>query len=312
VIVQASVQTIIAGASVVFTVVLAVEVLGSGPKGVGYLDSVLGVGAIVGGLYAISRSSRHKLAQDMTLGVVLWSLPLLLVTLWAAPVAAFAAVLLLGFANPLVDVNMYTIVQRITPDAVLGRVLGALEACIVSTMALGSALTPLLLHLVGLRTTLAILGLAVTGMALLGLPRMRALDQRLRPPDSLPLLQRVAMFAPLSPAVQESLARQLHRFEVPTGTVLLRIGDKSDRFFIIEAGQVEVTDADGRVLRHEGAGDFFGEIGLLRDVPRTATVTAIEDTVLQALDRDDFLAGVSGTGDARAAADDVVRRRLAV
>jgi MFS family permease len=312
VIVQASVQTIIAGASVVFTVVFAVDLLETGPKGVGYLDSVLGVGAIVGGVYAISRSSRHKLAQDMTLGVVLWSLPLLLVTLWPSPTAAFAAVLVLGFANPLVDVNMYTIVQRITPDAVLGRVLGAMEACIVATMALGSALTPWLLHVVGLRSTLAILGLSVAAMALLGLPRMRALDQRLRPPDSLPLLQGVAMFSPLTPAVQESLARQLHRFEVPAGTVVLRLGDASDRFFIIESGQVEVTDASGAVLRHEGAGDFFGEIGLLRDVPRTANITAVEDTVLQALGRDDFLSAVTGVGESRAAAEDVVSRRLSL
>jgi MFS family permease len=309
---EASAQTVIAGATTVFPLVIAVEILGTGAKGVGYLDSIFGVGAILGGVLAISRASRRKLASDMTLGVVLWSLPLLVVTVWPSPVPAVAAMVVLGFANPLVDVNMYTIVQRITPDEVLGRVFGAMEACLIATMALGAAITPLLLHLVGLRSTLAILGLSVAVLALAGLPRMRRLDERLTPPVTLPLLQGIAMFSPLSPVVQESLAQSLRRFEVPAGTVVLRMGDASDRFFIIESGQVEVTDADGTVLRHEGAGDFFGEIGLLRDVPRTANITAVEDTVLQALGRDDFLSAVSGVGESRAAAEDVVSRRLSL
>lgn len=312
IIVQGSVQTIIAGATAVFPLVLAVEIMGTGAKGVGYLDSLFGVGAIVGGVYAISRASRHKLAQDMTLGVVLWSLPLLLITLWPHPVAVVVALALLGFANPLVDVNMYTLIQRITPDEVLGRVFGAMEACLIATMALGAAVTPLLLHLVGLRGTLAVLGIVVTLMALAGAPRMRKLDQRLVPPAELPLLQRIAMFAPLSPVVLETLAGKLRRFDVPAGAVVLHVGDASDRFFIIESGRVQVTGPDGSVLREETTGDFFGEIGLLRDVPRTATVTALEDTVLQALDRDDFLAAVTGVGESRVAAEDVVSRRLAV
>ena len=66
-----------------------------------------------------------------------------------------------------------------------------------------------------------------------------------------------------------------------------------------------------RVLRHEGPGEFFGEIGLLRDVPRTATISAVEDTELLALDRDDFLDAVTGQIEARSAAEDIVTRRLA-
>jgi MFS family permease len=312
VVLELSVQTIIAGAATVFTVVMAVEVLDSGPEGVGYLNSVLGVGAIVGGLVAISRASRHKLAQDMTLGVVLWSLPLLLVTVWASPVTVFAAMVALGVGNPLVDVNMYTIVQRLTPDEVLGRVFGALEACAIGGMALGAVVTPLLLHLIGLRGTLAVLGATVAVLALVGLPRMRRLDQRLVPPSGLPLVQGIEMFAPLSPGAQESIARSLSRLEVPAGVVVLQQGGVSDRFFVIESGRVRVTAEDGRVLREEGPGEFFGEIGLLRDVPRTATITALENTVLQALDRDDFLAAVSGVGESRRMVEDVVARRLSV
>jgi MFS family permease len=308
---QVSAQTVVAGALAVFGVLMAVDILRTGPEGVGYLDSMLGVGAIVGGFTAIARASRRKLAQDMTYGVVLWSAPLILVSLWPSPVMAFAAVILLGFGNPLVDVNMETIVQRITPPAVMGRVFGALEACLIGTMALGAAMMPFLVHWLGLRTALAAVGLGVAALALAGLPRMRSLDLRLRRPDGLDLLETISMFAPLTPAVLESLARSLVRVPVRAGDVVLREGEASDRFYVIESGLVEVTQ-NGAVLRREGAGDFFGEIGLLRDVPRTATITAIEDTQLVALERDDFLSAVTGEREARSAADDIVTRRLTV
>lgn len=309
-VIQGSAQTVVAGATAVFPLVMAVEILDVGAKGVGWLDSACGVGAILGGVFAISRSSKNRLAQDMTFGVVLWSLPLLLVTIWPFPIVAFAAMALLGFGNPLVDVNLFTIVQRVTPDEVLGRVLGALEACLIATMAIGAAITPWLLHEFGLRTTLAILGLAVTGVALAGFPRMRHLDHRLVVPDGLPLLQSISMFGPLSPVVLEALARALVRVEVGAGEVVVHEGDESDRFYVIESGRVEVTAADGQVLRQEGPGDYFGEIGLLRDVPRTATITTLEGTVLLALPREEFLDAVTGQGEARRLAEDVVARRL--
>lgn len=304
-------QTIVAGASAVFLVVMAVDVLGTGAHGVGYLNSVLGVGAIIGGFLAIARATHHRLAQDMTIGVVLWAAPLLLVTIWPSDVTVLAAVALLGLANPLVDVNMDTIVQRITPDAVMGRVFGALEACVIATMALGSFLMPALLHFSNLRTSLAVVGIGVTILALPFLPRMRRLDGRLSPPVGLDLLRAVPMFAPLMPATVEGLARKLERVAVPAGAVVLTEGEQSDRFFVIESGTVEVTH-DGAVLRREGPGEFFGEIGLLRDVPRTATVTALEDTVLLALERDEFLDAVTGQSDAFRAADDVVSFRLSI
>lgn len=304
-------QTIVAGASVVFMVVMAVEVLGTGAHGVGYLNSVLGIGAVLGGFLAIARATSKRLAQDMTVGVVLWALPLLLVTIWPSPVMVFAAVALLGLANPLVDVNMDTIVQRVTPDAVMGRVFGSLEACLIATMALGSVAMPLLLHWWDLRIALAVVGLGVAAMALPFLPRMRRLDARLTTPFGLELLQKIPMFTPLTPAMVEGLARKLTPVLVSAGNLVLREGEESDRFFVIESGLVEVTQA-GAVLRREGPGEFFGEIGLLRDVARTATITAIEDTVLLALGRDDFLAAVTGQRESTLAAEDIVSRRLAV
>ena len=121
-------QTVVAGATIVSGVTFAVEILETGPAGVGIIDSVFGVGAILGGFYAIARSTRNRLAGDLALGTALWSLPLLLVVAYPSPATVFDSAVLLGFGNPLVDVNFATIVQRITPNAILGRVFGAYEA----------------------------------------------------------------------------------------------------------------------------------------------------------------------------------------
>ena len=192
-------QTIVAGATIVLGVIFAVDILERGPQAVGIIDSAFGVGAIVGGFFAIARASRNRLASDLALGTALWSLPLLLIVVWPSPVTVFAAVILLGFGNPLVDVNFATIVQRITPDAVLGRVFGAYEGALIATMALGSAVTPLLLDELGLRWTLTILGLIVGVPALAFIPRCLRLDATLRPPEGADLLRRIPIFAPHAP-----------------------------------------------------------------------------------------------------------------
>ena len=309
-VIEGSSQTVVAGATAVFPLVMAVEILHTGAKGVGLLDSASGLAAILGGVFAISRAAKHKLGEDLIVGVFLWSFPLVLVTIWPSPVTAFAVMMFLGFANPLVDVNVFTVIQRLTPEAVLGRVFGALETCWIATMALGSAITPLMLHAWGLRATLAVLGVAVGAVAVAGFPRMRSMDHRLKAPAGLPLLQAIPMFAPLSPVTLDALARALNRVVFAAGDVVVREGDESDRFYVIESGTVRVTAADGRLLRVEGPGEYFGEIGLLRDVPRTATITADDDLVLLALDRDEFLGAVTGQGEARRLAEEVVTRRL--
>jgi MFS family permease len=309
-VVEGSAQTVVAGATAVFPLVMAVEILHTGAKGVGLLDASMGLAAILGGVFAISRASKHKLGQDLIVGVFLWSFPLILVTIWPSPVTAFAVMMFLGFANPLVDVNVFTVLQRLTPDAVLGRVFGAFETCLIGTMALGSAITPLMLHAWGLRTTLGVLGVGIGVVAAAGYPRMRSMDRRLEAPAGLPLLQAIPMFGPLGPVTLDALARALDTVRFAAGDVVVREGDESDRFYIIESGTVRVTAGDGHLLRVEGPGEYFGEIGLLRDVPRTATITAADDLVLLALDRDEFLGAVTGQGEARRLAEEVVTRRL--
>lgn len=304
-------QTIVAGATMVIFVSMAADILDSGESGVGYLNAVFGVGCILGGFIAIARAARQRLAADLAVGVLLWSVPLLLVSAWSVPAACYIAVALVGIGNPLVDVNLDTIMQRLAPDEVLGRVFGALESAAIGAMALGAVIMPGLIDWLDLEWALVVISVPVAVMILLMLPKLLALDARLRAPAGLDLIRAVDIFAPLSPSVQESLARNAAEQQFAAGSVLMREGDPGDDFFVIESGLVEVTQ-DGRVLRREGAGEYFGEIALLRDVPRTATITAVEDTVVRTITRDDFLAAVSGHREARSTAESTVSFRLAV
>jgi MFS family permease len=304
-----SAQTIVAGASIVFSVSIAVDLIELGPEGVGYLDAMLGVGAVLGGLVAIGRASRQRMGVDLGVGVVLWSLPLVLVAVLPEAAPAFLAMFLLGFANPLVDVNYETIVQRVTPDRVMGRVFGASESALIATMALGSVLMPLLVATVGLRWGMTAIGVGVTAMAVPCFAALRQMDSRLRAPEGLDLLLAIPLFAPLPRPVVERLARQLVRVEVAAGEVVIREGDVGDRFYVIESGAVEATFRS-TVLSTAGPGEPFGEIALLHDVPRTATVRATEPTVLLALERDDFLPAVSGNDEAWNKAEALASRRI--
>lgn len=304
-------QTIIAGASAVFMVLMAVNVLKTGPTGVGWVNSVFGVGAIIGGFVAMARSRHHRQGSDLAVGTLLWSLPLLLVAWQPLTGLVFASMALLGFGNPLVDVAFFTIVQRITPDRVMSRVFGALDGLMIGAMGIGALVMPWLVHLYGFRSSLAILALAVAIPVLLLVPATRKLDATLRPPAGLELLRNIAMFAPLSPGRLEAIAHQMERVTLPAGYTVLQEGGASDRFYVIERGAVEVTQG-GTLLRTEGAGDFFGEIGLLRDVARTATVTTTSETDLLTLSRAAFLAALDGSDESVLAADDIITRRLGV
>jgi MFS family permease len=304
-------QGLIWGALMVLLVVLAVETLHTGPQGVGFLNTVIGVMTIVGGIVVLGRMRRGRLASDMTIGVLGWSIPLLAIAAVPSPLITVLALAVVGLMDPWVNLGLETIPQRVAPEQAISRVYAAVDGALTGAMALGALAAPLLLHTFGLRTSLAGLGAVVAAYAASTWPQMRSLDRSLAAPATLPLLQSMALFAPLAPSLQETLARKLVEVEVPSGTVVVAEGDVSDRFFLIESGELEVTQG-GVVLRSESTGDFFGEIGLLRDVPRTATVTATTAARLYALDRSDFLDAVTGQDEALAATEDVVSRRLAV
>jgi MFS family permease len=297
-------QTLVAGALEVLIVVIAFDLLGTGEGGIGYLNAAVGAGGLVGGFVALVLATRKRLASDFGLGVALFGVPLALIAVFDSTPVALAGLAVIGLGNSLVDISAITIIQRTVPDAVLGRALGALDAILLGSIGLGAILTPLLIHVAGLRATLIGVGVLLPVLVILTAATLRSLDRRASAPLHLALLRAVDIFEPLPEATLERLALSLQELRVPAGGTVIREGDTGDLFYVIGDGEVEVA---GRTLR---AGDSFGEIALLRDVPRTATVTATSNVVLYTLERDVFVAAVTGHKPAHATADAVVAARL--
>ncbi len=287
------VQTFVAGASAVYEVAIALDLLDMGNGGLGLLGMGLGVGGVIGGAVALLLAQRGRLARDFGLGIILWGAPLLLVAAWPSLVTAFIAMAAIGLGNSVVDVNAETIIQRLAPDEVMGRVFGALDSAAVAGMALGSLAMPLLINTIGLRWGLACIGLAVPLLVFVSARGLTAIDRVALAPEGLDLVRRVPMLAVLPESLVERLARTSTVFRVPVGARVFEQGDAGDRFYVIDEGTVDVV-IDGAVVTALGHGESFGELALLRDVPRAATVVATSDTVLRAIDRRHFLPAVTG------------------
>ena len=305
-------QTFVAGAVQVFLVITAFELLDLGDAGVGYLNSAVGVGALIGGVLALSLAGARRLSPAFMLGVVLWGAPLIVLGLTQSTILALLVFALLGVGNSLVDVAAFTLVQRAVPDEVLARVFGVIQMLWLTSVGIGAVAAPILIGAVGVQTALIITGVALPTLVLVLSPRLVQIDSAAEAPDeaTLRLLGSTPIFAPLPGASLEHLAARLVPLRLEPGSIIVREGDPGDRFYIVVEGHVDVTQG-GVPLTDLGEGGYFGEIALLRDVARTATVTARTDVVLYALDRDDFLAAVTGHPRSAEAAETVMSARLA-
>jgi len=215
-----------------------------------------------------------------------------------------------GAGNTVVDVAAVTLLQRSADDDVLGRVFGVLEMALLSALGIGAILAPVAIDAVGIRAALVATGLVLPVVVLVFSRSIVALD---RPgpevAERAALLRANSIFRPLADGTVEQLARALEPENAAAGAAIVRQGDAGDRVYLIVAGELEVA-VDGRPGTRLGPGDLFGEIALLRDVPRTATVRAVTDGELLTLGRDDFLSAVTGHPTSAAEADMVVATRL--
>jgi MFS family permease len=301
-------QAFVRGCLNVLIVVTVFEVLDADPGAVGYLTAALGVGGLIGAFGSLA-VVRHRLAVPFGLALVFWGLPIALVA--PRPDLALALVLLaiVGAANSVEDVALFTLIQRIVPDDVLTRVLAVVWAAAMGAVALGSVAAPALVEVAGPRGALVAVGAILPLLTLLSWRGLVEIDKTVAAPTAeLALVDDVPMFAPLSIAAKEYMARRLVSVPVSAGDVVIRAGDPGDRFYIVADGDFDVL-ADG-ADRKLGVGDYFGEIALLRDVPRTATIRAVVDGQLYALERADFLAAVTSHSAARVAGEAVVEERL--
>src|SRR4051812_18079455 len=327
-------QTFVRGCLNVLLVVAAYRVLDAGAGAVGYLTAALGVGGLLGAFAAMTLQGR-RLAVPMGVAVALWGLPIALFAPRPYLPAALLLLAIVGAANSIEDVAGFTLLQRIVPDEVLSRVLGIVWGLAMASLGIGSIAAPLVVHVLGPRAAFAVVGPILPVLALLVWRRLVAIDRDFSAPATelavvrgvppftppsplahehvgapateLALVEGVPLFTPLSLVAKEHVAGRLTKVQVAAGEVVVQAGESGDRFYVVAEGDLEIVNgAHG----HAGRGDFFGEIALLRDVPRTATVRATAPSQLYALDREDFLAAVTGHSAVRAAGEAVVEQRL--
>jgi MFS family permease len=305
-----SAQTFVDGMLNVLIVVIALKLLDTGDAGVGFLNSAVGVGGLVGAMAAAALVGRKRLAADFGLGIFIWGVPIALLAAWPNQVSALVLLGVVGIGNTIVDVSGMTLLQRSAPDEVLARVFGVLESLLLLTVGLGALVAPLLLDVLGTRGALVAAGALLPVLVLPAWPTLAAIDRAARiPTEQLELLRSNAIFAPLPPTTLEQLADALEERRVSAGEEVVRQGDHGDRFYLVGEGKLEVI-IDGRPAQWLGPRDSFGEIALLRDVPRTATVRAGTDALLYALERSEFLSAVTGFGPSLSAAEGVIGMRL--
>jgi MFS family permease len=286
-------QWVLVGALDLLFVVLAVDVLHRGQGWVGYLNTAYCAGGVVAGAAGVVLVGR-RLGPPILGAVLLVGAALGLTALLTSAPATLVLLAVVGGGRALFAVATRSLLQRAVPTHVLGRVFGAVEGLAMAGLAVGSLLVPLLVAAGG--PVAAVLGTAAL-LPVVGLVRGRALlalDAAADVPVvEIALLRSLRVFRFLPGPQLEGLARSVRRLELCPGEVLIREGDDGNRFYAVVDGGLDVTvrgAAAGRLAR----GDGFGEIALLKSVPRTATVQAAVPSTVLALDRDRFLTAVTG------------------
>jgi MFS family permease len=307
----ASWATFLVGAMDILYAVLAIELMGLGGQGVGFVGALGGVGAIAGSIAGLLLVGRERLGVALVASALLYGAGIALIAVAPGSVAAASLLVVAGVGSGLTYVGAQTLIHRLAGDDVMSRVFGVLQGLMMGTSALGALAVPIVIALAGNRATFAIAGLSLpVVLGLVGWVIIRSDQLDVGRAGELRLLRGIPMLSPLSGPILERLAGGISRTTLPAGSIAVREGDPGDRFYIIEAGRCDVS-VNGQVVRRLGPGEGFGEIALVRDVPRTATVIVVEDAVLLGVDRGPFVDALGGQARSRTIASVLVDDRLA-
>jgi len=303
-------QTIVDGALEVLLVVLALGLLHGTNASLGWLNTALGIGSILGAFVVALVATRRRLSGGFAIGLLLSSVPLALTAAVSSLPPALVLVGALGVGTIFVQATSVTLLQRSTENEVMGRVFGVLESLLMAGLAIGSLVTPGVVSWLGARGALIAAGALVPVLLVFLWPSLRRIDaEAVIAEEPLELLRRIEIFAQLPEPVLERLAKGATPVSVAAGQVVVSRGEVGNHYYAIAAGTAAVELDDG-TTRELGPGEGFGEIALLRDVPRTATVRALEPLRIYAVERNDFIAAVTGHAPTFEAAENVVISRL--
>jgi hypothetical protein len=306
------IQAGVRGALLVLVVVAAIELFGMGNAGVGALNAAFGAGGVLGAIGAVALAGQSRLAPWFAVALAGWGLPIVFLGLIASPAVAIGLMLVIGASNAVLDVAGFTLLQRTTPNADRIAVMGLLISAAGATMTIGGFVAPILVDQFGIEGALVATGLVLPILAVVTWPGVRNADRAMVVDTArLNRIRADPLFAPLSIAVVEQLSDQLVPVTFQAGEELIREGEPGDRYYLLEGGRVIVSQG-GQPMREQGPGESVGEIALLYDVPRTASVRALEPVEALTLSRDDFLGTLCGQSASRRVADTIAMERLAV
>ncbi|HWL50309.1 MAG TPA: MFS transporter [Acidimicrobiia bacterium] len=276
-------------------IVLAFEVFGSDDTGTAWLNAMIGVGAAAGSVLAVVLIGRRHLASSMGRGLVLIAVSVSMIPIFRSQAAALVTLAVMGAGWTFVDVSGRIMLQRVIPLGGLSRAFGVLEGSSMAAEALGSAAGAVLIGWLGVGWALVIAGLLIIVLLLVNRRALQDADVGVVVPiEHLHLLRSIPMFAALGPAELERLATSADEESVGPGSAVCVQGEPGERFYLVERGTARVV-RDGTDVATLGFGDFFGEIALLRDIPRTATVEAVSDLDLLVLERGPFLDAIKSS-----------------
>jgi MFS family permease len=286
------------GTDTVLFIPIASVQLHSAASGYGYLLAGLGVGGVLGAAVVNRLSASTRLAPAILGGMAVFCLPTAVLILVHQPAVGFALQVVRGAGTLVVDTLAITALQRSAPKEMVARVFGAFFTLVLAAISLGALITPILLR-AGLHLTMFVYGVGIPALCLLALPRLVRADRvaAVRATAIAPrvaILERLDLFRTASRSSLESLAEAAEEISVPAGTVVVREGDQADAFYTVTDGQLAVSaagesGAEPVHLRTLGPDSYFGEIGLLGHMPRTATVTATSACTLLRIGGNDFL-----------------------
>jgi predicted MFS family arabinose efflux permease len=287
------------GTDTALLVKVADERLGMGADGFGLLLAGQGIGGVLMALAVNRLAAAPRLGVIILAGIAVYCLPTALLTVVDVPAVAVALMVLRGAGTLVVDVMAVTALQRTVPGDLLARVFGVFFAFVLGAISLGTLIVPPLVALLGLDAALLVMGFGPPALGVLAYPALARMDRvaAARVAELAPriaVLERLGIFSAAGRAALERLAAACTDVAVPAGAAIVREGDRADALFVLVSGSVEVTargEAGGeeQLLRTMPAGSYFGEIGLLEGIPRTATVTAAQPCTLLRLDGDAFL-----------------------
>jgi hypothetical protein len=287
------------GADTVLLVGVSEHRLGTGSEGFGYLLAGGGLGGILMAAAVDKLAGSRRLAPIILAGVAGYCLPTALFTVIHSPGLGFALQVVRGASTLVVDVIAITSLQRAVESDQLARVFGVFFAFVLGSIALGTLITPAIVNGFGLKAGLLIMASAPFALGVLGFPALLVIDresaaraQALAP--RIAVLESLQIFATASRPVLDRLAAAATEVAFRAGASIVREGEPADALYVLLEGEVEVTargEAGGpeRAIRTMTAPAYFGEIGVLEHIPRTATVTALAPCRCDQIDGEELL-----------------------